>query len=247
MKFDLHHYDVLESTNAAAAKAAADGAAEGTVIIAARQIGGHGRMQRVWNSPVGGLWFSVILRPEIAPEDAAQLTLLAGVAVNAAIRQLYNTDKIMIKWPNDLLLKGKKVCGILSELQLKANGDIDYAVIGIGINVALKEADFPEDLRRSASALNSALSQEFTCDEVLSAVLNEMDFLYGEWLAEGSKAILPLWKKLNCTLGNEVRVKDNDQVIFTGIAVSIDEQGALLVKNKSGIVQTFDFGEISIR
>lgn len=247
MKFALHYYDVLESTNAAAAKAAADGAAEGTVIVAARQSGGHGRMQRVWNSPVGGLWFSIILRPEIAPEYAAQLTLLAGVAVSIAVRQLYNTDKIMIKWPNDLLLDGKKVCGILSELQLKANGDIDYAVIGIGINVALQEADFPEDLRKSASALNSTLSQEFTCDEVLSAVLQKLDFLYSRWLEKGSQSILPLWKSLNCTLGNEVRVKDNDKIIFTGIAAGIDEQGALIVKNASGIVQTFDFGEISIR
>lgn len=247
MKFTLQYYDVLESTNATAAEAAANGAGEGTVIIAARQTGGHGRMQRVWNSPVGGLWFSIILRPEIAPEYAAQLTLLAGVAVNLALRQLYNTDKLMIKWPNDLLLNGKKVCGILSELQLDENGEIDYAVIGIGVNVALKEADFPEDIRSCAVSLNAALSQNHTCDEVLTAVLNELATLYNRWLTDGSKAILPLWKRLNCTLGNAVKVKDNDQVIFTGVAATIDEQGALVVVNESGKAQTFDFGEISIR
>lgn len=247
MKFRLQYYDELESTNAAADKAAANSAVEGTVIIAARQMAGHGRKQRVWNSPVGGLWFSIILRPNIAPQYAAQMTLLAGVAVNVALRKLYATDKVMIKWPNDLLLDGKKICGILSELKLDEKGEIDYVVIGIGINVALKKSDFPKELQDQAVGLNYELGREFTCDEVLSEVLKSIDALYCRWINYGSEELISLWNKLNCTLGNVVKVKDNDQVIFTGTAIRIDEEGALVVQDKNGIMQTFNFGEISVR
>lgn len=108
MKIQLREFDVLKSTNETAVAMAQEGAPEGTVIVAARQKGGHGRMQRVWSSPLGGLWFTVILRPQINPQFAAQITLLAGVAVAKAVRRLYDTESVQIKWPNDLLLDGKK-------------------------------------------------------------------------------------------------------------------------------------------
>lgn len=108
MKIQLREFDVLKSTNETAVAMAQEGAPEGTVIVAARQKGGHGRMQRVWSSPLGGLWFTVILRPQIDPQFAAQITLLAGVAVAKAVRRLYDTESVQIKWPNDLLLDGKK-------------------------------------------------------------------------------------------------------------------------------------------
>lgn len=247
MKIQLQQFDVLESTNVTAVAAAKEGAAEGTVIVAARQEGGHGRMKRVWNSPLGGLWFTIILRPQIDPQFVAQVTLLAGVAVAKALRRLYATEAVKIKWPNDLLLDGKKVCGILSELQLDENGRIDYAVVGIGVNVGLKEDDFPPDLKATAASLNASLNKSYTCQEVLKAILDEFSALYDKWLAQGAEAVLPLWKELNCTLGKEVLVKDNDKVIFTGKTIAVDEAGALLVRNKEGITQSFDFGEISIR
>ena len=118
--------------------------AEGTVIVAETQEGGRGRMKRVWNSPKGGLWFSIILRPQIDPQYATQITLLTGVTVAKALRKLYETEKVMIKWPNDLLLDGKKICGILSEMRLDENGNVDYAVVGVGINVALAKDAFPK-------------------------------------------------------------------------------------------------------
>ena len=151
MKIQLREFDVLKSTNETAVAMAQEGAPEGTVIVAARQESGHGRMQRVWNSPLGGLWFTVILRPQIDPQFAAQITLLAGVAVAKAVRRLYNTESVKIKWPNDLLLDGKKICGILSELQLDENGVIDYAIVGIGVNVALSAADFPAEVAATAA------------------------------------------------------------------------------------------------
>lgn len=247
MNIQLRQFDVLKSTNVTAVDFAQKGAAEGTVIVARRQENGRGRMSRVWTSPQGGLWFSIILRPQIDPQYAAQVTLLMGVAVCKALRRLYATDDIMIKWPNDLLLRKKKICGVLSELQLREGGEIDYAVVGVGVNVALKAEDFPPELRDAAASLNVSLNKNYTCDEILDSILQEFNGLYEEWLVQGADVILPLWKKMNCTLNQKVLVKDNDEVIFSGMVTAIDEAGAIVVRSEGGECQSFDFGEISIR
>ena len=247
MKIQLKQFDVLQSTNVTAVAFAKEGAPEGTVIVAERQEGGRGRMHRVWSSPKGGLWFTIILRPQIDPQFVAQVTLLAGVAVVRALRKLYATEEIMIKWPNDLLLNGKKVCGILSEMQLNENGSIDYAIVGIGVNVDLNPQAFPEDLRNTAASLNASFGKNYTCTAVLDNILQEFASLYRDWLKEGAQVILELWKKLNCTLNRRVFVKDNDEVIFSGEVVAINEAGAIIVRNEEGESQSFDFGEISIR
>lgn len=247
MKIQLKQFDVLQSTNVTAVAFAKEGAPEGTVIVAERQEGGRGRMQRVWSSPKGGLWFTIILRPQIDPQYVAQVTLLAGVAVVKGLRKLYATDAIMIKWPNDLLLNGKKICGILSEMQLNENGSIDYAIVGIGVNVDLKPQDFPEELRNTAASLNLSFGKNYTCTEVLDNILQEFASLYQKWLVEGASVILEPWKELNCTLNRKVFVKDNDEVIFSGEVVAINEEGAIIVRNEEGESQSFDFGEISIR
>ena len=247
MKIQLKQFDVLQSTNVTAVAFAKEGAVEGTVIVAERQEGGRGRMHRVWSSPKGGLWFTIILRPQIDPQFVAQVTLLAGVAVVRALRKLYATEEIMIKWPNDLLLNGKKVCGILSEMQLNENGSIDYAIVGIGVNVDLNPQAFPEDLRNTAASLNASFGKNYTCTAVLDNILQEFASLYRDWLKEGAQVILEPWKKLNCTLNRRVFVKDNDEVIFSGEVVAINEAGAIIVRNEEGESQSFDFGEISIR
>lgn len=247
MNIQLRRFAVLESTNTTAVAAAKDGAPEGTVIVAEKQVGGHGRMSRVWSAPDGCLTFTMILRPQIEPQFAAQITLLAGVAVARALRKLYATELVEIKWPNDLLLQGKKICGILAELQLDEKGAIDYAIVGIGVNVALSIEDFPTDVRTRATALNASLGKSFSCDQVLQEILREFAELYQQWLVQGALVVMRPWKELNCTLGRHVLVKDDDQVIFEGIAAEVDEQGALIVRNEKGITQSFDFGEISIR
>ncbi len=234
MKIQLKQFDVLQSTNVTAVAFAKEGAPEGTVIVAERQEGGRGRMHRVWSSPKGGLWFTIILRPQIDPQFVAQVTLLAGVAVVRALRKLYATEEIMIKWPNDLLLNGKKVCGILSEMQLNENGSIDYAIVGIGVNVDLNPQAFPEDLRNTAASLNASFGKNYTCTAVLDNILQEFASLYRDWLKEGAQVILEPWKKLNCTLNRRVFVKDNDEVIFSGEVVAINEAGAIIVRNEEG-------------
>ncbi len=247
MRLQLKKYDVLESTNKSAVLAAQQGAEEGTVIVAEKQYGGHGRAGRVWTSPEGGLWFSLILRPAIDPRYVAQLTLLAGVAVTKALRSLYESDDIFIKWPNDILIDGRKICGILSEMSLNEVGQVDYAVIGIGINVSLKADDFPSELRQTATSLNLATAKNHDCNKVLQYVLLEFTRIYQEWLNTGMQSVIELWKRFNCTLGRKINVKDCDEIIFSGIASAINEYGALIVQNSSGISKCFDFGEISIR
>ncbi len=247
MKLQLHYYDVLESTNITAVDAALHGAAEGSVIVAGKQCGASGRMGRVWNSPNGGLWFSVILRPRINPENVAQLTLLAGVAVAKALSFLYETEDVKIKWPNDLVLQGKKICGILSEMKLDENGLIDYAILGIGVNVNLQRSDFPTEIQHIATSLLLATGKSFSCNEVLQRILQEMSSLYEIWLEHGPESLFTQWKHYSCTLGQKVLVKDNDRIIFSGTAVDMGVQGSLLVCNEDGIQRSFDFGEISIR
>ena len=210
----LLKFDTLQSTNVTAVDLAKNGAAEGTVIVAETQEGGRGRMKRVWNSPKGGLWFSIILRPQIDPQYAAQVTLLTGVAVAKALRKLYETENVMIKWPNDLLLDGKKICGILSEMQLDENGDVDYAVVGVGINVALTKDAFPRELQDAATSLNESLNKKYTCDQVLDQVLLELEELYDKWLCRGAEVILEPWKALIGTLNKKGHVKEKIKLFF---------------------------------
>lgn len=246
---DIHilRFESVESTNVTAVQYALDGADEGTVIVADQQQGGRGRMKRVWSSPLGGLWFSIILRPKIDPEHVAQVTMVAGIAVATVLRKLYENDSISIKWPNDLLFRNKKVCGILSEMQLNIEGNVDYVVVGIGINVNVDYDDFPTELKGTAASLNEIFNKKITCSEVLHKILIEFNDVYEKWISTGLNVVLQSWGKMNCTIGEKVLVKDDDKVIFSGIAKAIDEKGAIIVVNSDGLMRKFDFGEISIR
>lgn len=246
---DIHilRFESVESTNVTAVQYALDGADEGTVIVADQQQGGRGRMKRVWSSPLGGLWFSIILRPKIDPEHVAQVTMVAGIAVAKVLRKLYENDIISIKWPNDLLVRNKKVCGILSEMQLNTEGNVDYVVVGIGINVNVDYDDFPTELKGTAASLNEIFNKKITCSEVLHKILIEFNDVYEKWISTGLNVVLQSWGKMNCTIGEKVLVKDDDKVIFSGIAKAIDEKGAIIVVNSDGLMRKFDFGEISIR
>lgn len=246
MQFQLQRFKEVDSTNAVAHRIAEAGAKEGTVIVAEQQTGGHGRMQRVWSSPAGGLWFSVILRPKMNPRYVAQITLLAGVAVASALRCLYQTEEIRIKWPNDLLLKDKKVTGILAEMSLTETQEVDYVIVGIGVNVDVSKQVLPEEIRVKAASLNQELHRAYSCETVLGVILKQMAEIYEQWQQNGSSAVLPVWESMNCTLGEKVLVKDEDKEIFSGRAVSLDAEGGLVVRDESGQEKSYNFGEISI-
>lgn len=189
---------------------------------------------------------SMILRPTIAAEYCAQITLLAAVAAVKAL-QVLTDKKFSIKWPNDIMLDGKKVCGILAEMALTADGSIEYAVVGIGININMSSEDFGAQLEATATSLYLATGIEYEHEQVLKAFLDEFDLLYSHWHCCGFALIRQDWLDYSCTLGHKVTVRDNDTEIYSGVAEDMDDYGSLLVRNAAGKIESFDFGEISIR
>ncbi len=229
---EIHHYQTLDSTNRKAKDLAAHGAAEGTVVIAEEQTAGAGRMGRNWFSPAGkGIWMSVILRPTMLPADAPKITLLSAVATVRAIEDLYGLPAA-IKWPNDVLISGKKVCGILTEMV----GEMDalhYLVVGIGINANLEERDFPPPLRRRATSLKVELGRKVDRRALTVQCLRKLGQVYTLLEEEGFAPVLRLWKRYSATLGEQVVVQTPSERI-EGRAVDVDADGALWVQTWYG-------------
>ena len=159
---------------------------------------------------------------------------------------IYNS-KLVTKLINSIMLDGKKVCGILAEMALTADGSIEYAVVGIGININMSSEDFGAQLEATATSLYLATGIEYEHEQVLKAFLDEFDLLYSHWHCCGFALIRQDWLDYSCTLGHKVTVRDNDTEIYSGVAEDMDDYGSLLVRNAAGKIESFDFGEISIR
>ena len=174
---NMECYQNLASTNARAKEMALADAPEGTVIIAEEQSRGRGRLGRNWVSPAGkGVWMSVILKPRLSPEKAPRITIMTAVALVRALKQAAELET-GIKWPNDIVCNGKKLCGILTEIHAQPD-IINYAVVGIGINVNLSVRDFPEDIRNIATSIKIEKGREFRRSDILQAVLENMEDMY---------------------------------------------------------------------
>ena len=240
----LHYYSETSSTNTIARELAQAGAAEGTVVLADRQTKGQGRLSRRWTSPAGGgLWFTLVLRPLMDPGKAAQITLLAAVATAKAIE--LNTGICPgIKWPNDLLIKGRKVCGIIAEME--GGEDITHIILGIGINVNMKMKDFGLDLQGIATSLEMELGRPVCRLTLLDEVLRQFDDWYSLWQTEGFESIRVAWKHYTITLKQNIKVDCGDEIWF-GEAMDISDDGALLIRTTDGLMKSFNFGEVSIR
>ncbi|QNB45981.1 biotin--[acetyl-CoA-carboxylase] ligase [Thermanaerosceptrum fracticalcis] len=242
---ELYVFEQVNSTNDLAKKKAAEGASHGTVVVADQQLSGRGRLGRPWASPPGtGLWFSVVLRPPLKPFLAPQLIFVSAVAVCHAIRD-YTGLPVTIKWPNDILFSGKKVCGILTELSAEID-IINYVVIGIGINVNQEMADFPPELQEKAISLAVAGNTKYNRVGLLKAILKELEKEYEIYLTEGFPAVLKHWRSLTSTLGQEVMVSSTDET-FTGVAEDINGEGCLLVRTEDGNVRSVMVGDVSLR
>lgn len=233
---------VVESTNTYAKELAAAGEPEGTLVIAEHQTAGRGRRGRSFFSTEGtGITMSLVLRPELAPEKAALLTSMTAVAVARAIDAvsgLYSG----IKWVNDIFLNGKKVCGILVDAGMNsADGRLSYAIVGIGINVG--RLKFPEELQGIATTVSNECGREISREELVAAVLNEMERLYPTFAAGG---FLKESRERSILLGREIRVLDPVHGDETARAVEIDGQGQLVVEI-DGRLRTLNSGEVSIR
>jgi BirA family biotin operon repressor/biotin-[acetyl-CoA-carboxylase] ligase len=242
----IEYYPSVDSTNTAARDLAEKGAPEGTVVVSEEQTSGKGRRGRGWVSPYGkGIWTSIILRPSnMEPQAAPQLTLLAAVAASEAIKESTRV-KAEIKWPNDILISGRKVCGILTEV--KAELDLlHYVVIGCGINVNQQKSDFPPELHSTATSLLMETGENVTRLLLWQKLLENLEKLYHDMLAEGFKNIRLLWRKNSVTLGRQVEVTTPNGTC-RGIARDIDMEGALLVEAENGQTHRFIAGEVTLR
>lgn len=242
---EMHYQPSVDSTNRLAKKLAYHGAADGAIVVAEEQTGGKGRLDRNFYSPRGkGIWFSVILRPNLLPKDAPKCTLMAAVAIAEAMKR-FNL-KAEIKWPNDIMFDGRKLVGILTEMTGEI-GKINYVVIGVGINVNISRAEFPDELRDIAASLSEISGYEISRVKFFRAVLEEFDKLYREVNAAGFDKIIQRWKEYNITLGKNIRVISAiDGKSFTGKAVDLNADGALVVETETGRRSVYA-GDVSIR
>jgi len=242
----LHFFPTLDSTNTYAARLAREGAPEGTSVIADAQSGGKGRLGRTWVSPAGvNLYLSVILRPPVLATIAPQLSLLAAVAVVDAIAEVCQLSPT-IKWPNDILIDGKKVCGILAEMQTE--GDVLRAVIlGIGVNINATASAFPEELREKASSLLLTGGRTVDRSVFTDSLLTHLEKFYVLWLEEGFSALRSTWEKYAAYLIGKRIVVAAPEGTIAGHVLGMDADGALLVQGEgSGKQHRLLAGDVTV-
>ncbi|MBA7541511.1 Bifunctional ligase/repressor BirA [subsurface metagenome] len=230
----IYYFPELKSTNIMAKEKAlhrAEGIDEGTLIIAERQSAGKGRLGREWFSPVGGIWFSIILYPQLSPSYISRITLMTAVAVVKAIKTCTQI-KSQIKWPNDILINEKKVCGILTEMSAELD-IINWVVVGIGINVNIDHREFPEDIQKNTISLKETSGKEISRVKLAQTFLQEFEKYYEILKGREFSSILKEWKLYSHTLGKKIKV-DMGEKIITGEAMDINESGALILKKEDG-------------
>lgn len=240
----IYLFQEVESTNDEAAALADRGEAEGAIVIAERQRHGRGRMGRRWESPRGlGLYLSVILRPAIPPQNAPLLTLMGAVASAEAIER---TTGLMtaLKWPNDLLVHGRKVGGILGEMAADSSGLL-HVVLGIGINVNQTEADFEAELRRTAGSLRIEVGRPVDRTVIIRSFCESLDGWYERFLSDGPLPILEDVRRRCLTVGRMVTARSGDQEV-SGFAVELDDIGRLVIRDATGVVHHLVAGDVTL-
>lgn len=242
----MHYLEETDSTNDQLKKLARQGAPHGTVLIADRQTGGHGRMGRSFHSPGGvGIYFSLLLRPDCAPGELMHLTCATAVAMCDAVEAAAGL-RPGIKWTNDLVHGKRKLGGILTELGLSSRGTVDYAIIGIGINCCQSQKDFPEDIRSIAASLTMVTGKEIDRANVAAAMMEAL-YRMDTILLPEKQAILERYRKDCITIGQEISLFRVGEEVRHGIAADMDNQGALIVEFADGHRETVNSGEVSIR
>ncbi len=235
----INFYDSVTSTNDLALELARGGCDEGIVVVARSQTSGRGREGRKFHSPEGGLYLSAVLRPDATPVEAAPLPLIFCMAVSKAVgcTMLVETS---LKWPNDVLLKGRKLCGILHESSVKG-GRLEYLVTGIGINANSTSSDLPEELLANTTTLREELGRQVDMNELLRNVLYFMDLEYTRFLDGQTRILLDQWSERSSTVGKEVKVAAADGEM-TGKALGVDQTGALMISSM-GTIHRIGYGD----
>ena len=238
--------ETVDSTNNYLKRTALEGCAHGTVVLSDEQTGGRGRQGRSFLSPRGsGLYLSVLLRPSCAPSALSHVTAMAAVATCDAVEQVLGV-RPGIKWTNDLVLEGKKLCGILTELSVEwESNTLEYLIIGIGINCNQKQEDFPEELREKATSLALALGTPVDRTKLAAALIQNLERLSREILT-GKQHWIAQYARDCITIGRQVKILRGSDCRY-GTATGIDENGALLVRYDSGETGVVFTGEVSVR
>jgi BirA family biotin operon repressor/biotin-[acetyl-CoA-carboxylase] ligase len=229
---NFHYFAELDSTNTYARQLAENGAREGEIVIAEAQTQGRGRLGRRWQSPpFANLYFSVILRPQLLPAYAPQITLTAAVALAETVAS-FIAQPAVIKWPNDILVDGKKLAGILTEASCDA-ARVHYVIVGIGVNLNYRVAAMPEEIRAHATSIAELTGKSVQRESFLRRLIQGLDRCYGELEESGFALLAPRWEAYFGLRGKQVRVELLDQIV-TGRAIGIDQDGALLIEDGQG-------------
>lgn len=242
----LLFFPELASSNLTAAAHGAAGAPEGLAVVADHQAAGRGRMARTWFSPPNrNLYVTLLLRPPLPPMAIPQLAIVAAIAIRRAIRELRPDLPIAIKWPNDLLVNGRKLCGILCEMTCEGQ-KTSQAVVGFGVNVNVDDAEWPPELRQTAVSLRSATGQTVNRAQLLATILNHFEPVYQEWLATRNLTMIrPEWQQASALDGKTVTITQFEQTI-TGTAQGITPEGALVLQLPDGTRKIIHAGDAHI-
>jgi BirA family biotin operon repressor/biotin-[acetyl-CoA-carboxylase] ligase len=239
---DIQVFEQTTSTNDVIEKLARDGVKEGVVVFAESQTRGRGRLGRKWISPAHkGLWFSVLLRPDLRPQETTQLTVASATALRRAIQS--ETDlKPEIKWPNDILIRGKKVAGILTELSAEVDR-VKHIILGIGVDVNLDAGEFSAELKKTATSLKTETGESVSRAELAAAILRELDFDYSRICGGKFSQVADEWEEHCATIGRNVTVHIGERKI-RGRAESLDDDGALLLRSEHGRLERIMGGDV---
>jgi BirA family biotin operon repressor/biotin-[acetyl-CoA-carboxylase] ligase len=241
----IHHFHTLDSTNSKAYQLALDGAEEGEVVVAESQEKGRGRLGRQWFSPPFlNLYLSVILRPKIPPHQASLITLMAAIATADAI-QKFSGFLPLIKWPNDILLRNRKVAGLLNEINSEMDR-IHFVILGIGINLNMDEKMFSKEIRTVATSLKREMRQTISRKAFLQSLLQELEKWYTIFMKQGSAFILKAWRDRAHLKGRRVKVTSFGETL-DGIAVDVDSDGALILETADGKRKRVVAGDIEYK
>ena len=240
----IFYFEEAASTNDLAKELAGKGVEEGTLVVAETQTHGKGRLGRRWISPRGGIWFSVILRPAVGSKDAPKIVFMAALAIAKTIRKMLRLTA-KTKWPNDVLVHNKKVCGLLAETSI-SDDNINFVVLGIGINANVDTNAFPKELTGSLTSLKKEAKREIPREEFLQALLKEMEHYYNDFTRGRFARILEEWKSLTDMIGKDVEVVSFDER-FEGKAIDVDQDGALIVRLEDESVKRVFSADASIR
>jgi BirA family biotin operon repressor/biotin-[acetyl-CoA-carboxylase] ligase len=233
----------IGSTNDYAKELASYGAEEGTVVIAETQTKGRGRLERKWISPKGGLYMSLVLRPSRRANETVKLIFVAGLAVAEILKDVYGLG-VETKWPNDVLVKGKKICGILCEMN--ATGEkVNFAVVGIGVNANFNvKKTLPTELAGTATSIEDQLGRQIRLEELFKTLNERLERVYLSFLKEGFAVVIDEWKRYAAFLGKQVEVTSGADR-FSGIAVNVDSDGSLILRQGDNLVRIVS-GDLSL-